>query len=87
MIQPLRVAVFAAVMLKPLGALSADFVVWWEEGLYPKEDAAVAEVVAAFEQESGKEVELVIQPILEVLDKTRPRSMQDGPRTFCSARS
>ena len=50
MIRPAHAVVFAAVLLKPLGALSADFVVWWEEGLHPKEDAAVAEVVAAFEQ-------------------------------------
>jgi hypothetical protein len=33
--------------LAPLGANSADFVVWWEEGLYPREDAAVAEVHVA----------------------------------------
>jgi hypothetical protein len=40
--------------IAPLGAKAADFVVWWEEGLYPREDAAVAEVVAAFEQEMAR---------------------------------
>ena len=32
--------------------------VWWEEGFNPEEDAAVREIVAAFEQETGKQVEL-----------------------------
>jgi hypothetical protein len=29
------------------------------EGLYPQADEAVVEIMAAFEQETGKEVELV----------------------------
>jgi multiple sugar transport system substrate-binding protein len=45
----------------PLGAKAADLVVWWEEGGYPEEDRAVAELVAAFEQKTGKQVEL-LQP-------------------------
>jgi hypothetical protein len=50
-----RTAVLAAMLaIAPLGAKAADFVVWWEEGLYPREDAAVAEVVAAFEQEMAR---------------------------------
>jgi multiple sugar transport system substrate-binding protein len=32
--------------------------VWWEEGFYAQEDDAVRETIAAFEQGSGKEVEL-----------------------------
>jgi multiple sugar transport system substrate-binding protein len=52
----------AALMLAPLGARAADLVVWWDKGFYPDEDAAVAEIVAAFEQKTGKEVELVLQP-------------------------
>ena len=32
--------------------------VWWEEGFYAQEDEAVREIVAAFEQGSGKQVEL-----------------------------
>ena len=32
--------------------------VWWEKGFYPQEDEAVREIVAAFEQETGKQVEL-----------------------------
>ena len=32
--------------------------VWWEEGVNPEEDAAVREIIAAFEQETGKQVDL-----------------------------
>ena len=44
--------------LAPLGARAADLVVWWEQGFNPEEDAAVRETVAAFEQKTGKQVEL-----------------------------
>jgi multiple sugar transport system substrate-binding protein len=47
-----------ALILAPLGAQAADLVVWWEKGVNPEEDAAVRETVAAFEQETGKQVEL-----------------------------
>ena len=55
-----RAVVLAAVLilLAPLGARAADLVVWWEQGFYPQEDAAVREIIAAFEQHSGKQVEL-----------------------------
>ena len=52
----------AALMLAPLGARAADLVVWWEEGFNPEEDQAVREIVAAFEQKTGKQVELVFSP-------------------------
>jgi multiple sugar transport system substrate-binding protein len=48
----------AALILAPPGARAADLVVWWEKGFYPQEDQAVREIVAAFEQETGKQVEL-----------------------------
>jgi hypothetical protein len=38
-------------VMAPLGAWGADLVVWWEKGFYPQEDEAVAEIIAAFEQE------------------------------------
>jgi hypothetical protein len=41
-------------MMAPLGARDADFVVWWEKGFYPQEDEAVADIIAAFERGSGK---------------------------------
>jgi multiple sugar transport system substrate-binding protein len=55
------VIVFAALLaMAPLGARSADLVVWWEKGYYAQEDDAVREIIAAFEQDSGKQVELVL---------------------------
>ena len=45
--------------LAPLGAKAADLVVWWEKGYYAQEDEALREIIAAFEQETGKQVELV----------------------------
>ena len=48
------VLVALALILAPLGAAAADLVVWWEKGFYPQADEAVAEIIAAFEQETGK---------------------------------
>ena len=53
------VVLAVAIVLAPLGAQAADLVVWWEKGFYPQEDAAVRETIAAFEQKTGKQVELV----------------------------
>ena len=59
-----RVTVLAAaIMLAPLGAKAADLVVWWEQGFYAQEDEAVREIIAAFEQRSGKQIELTQQPL------------------------
>ena len=53
------VALAALLLLTPLGARAADLVVFWEKGSYPEEEAAAREIVAAFEQETGKQVEIV----------------------------
>jgi multiple sugar transport system substrate-binding protein len=63
------VLVALALTLTPLGAKAADLVVWWDKGFYPQEDEAVAEIVAAFEQKTGKQVELVLYPLDELPDK------------------
>jgi multiple sugar transport system substrate-binding protein len=55
--------------MTPLGANAADLVVWWPEGYYAEEDVAVRETIAAFEQDSDKEVELVFYPEEELPDK------------------
>ena len=52
----------ALALAAPPIARGADLVVWWDEGFYPEEDHAVREMVAAFEQRRGKEVELVQYP-------------------------
>jgi multiple sugar transport system substrate-binding protein len=61
--------VVAASILAPGGAHAADLVVWWEKGYYAQEDDAVREIVAAFEQGSGKQVELVLLSDAELPDK------------------
>ena len=55
-------------ILVPLGAKAADLVVWWSEGYYAQEDEAVREIIAAFEQKTGKQVELVFHPEPELPD-------------------
>jgi ABC-type glycerol-3-phosphate transport system substrate-binding protein len=49
----------AALALVPLGATAADLVVWWDEGYYAEEHEAVEKIVAAFEQKTGTQFELV----------------------------
>jgi multiple sugar transport system substrate-binding protein len=55
-----RFVLAVALAIVPLVVHAADLVVWWEEGQAAEEDAAVSETVAAFEQGSGKHVELVV---------------------------
>ena len=58
------VVLAAALVLAPLGAEAADLVVWWEQGFYAQEDEAVREIIAAFEQDTGKHVEVAFHPQL-----------------------
>jgi multiple sugar transport system substrate-binding protein len=58
--QPLVAVCLASTLLAPLGVRAADLVVWWEEGQSAEENEAVREIIAAFEQNTGKEVELVL---------------------------
>jgi ABC-type glycerol-3-phosphate transport system substrate-binding protein len=72
----------AALLMAPVGARSADLVVWWEQGFYPQVDEAVAEIIAAFEQGSGKEVELVQPAQNEVFDKAQAALATGKPPDF-----
>ncbi len=65
------VVLAAALVLAPLGtgARGADLVVWWEQGFYPEEDQAARALVRAFEAETGKRVELVLQPYREIIGR------------------
>ena len=65
------VVLAVALVLAPLGARAADLVVWWEKGSIPQEDEALREIIAAFEQKTGKQVELVFYPQDELLEQTR----------------
>ena len=80
------VVLAVAIVMAPLGARAADLVVWWEQGFYPQEDAAVAEIIAAFEQETGKQVELVQPTQDEISAKSKRRSRPGSRPISCSAR-
>jgi ABC-type glycerol-3-phosphate transport system substrate-binding protein len=61
-----QVIVLAATLaLAPVGANAADLVLLWNKAHHPQEDEALAEVVAVFEQETGKEVEVTLLPEAE----------------------
>ena len=60
-------AVATALIMAPVGAWGADLVVWWEKGQYAQEDEAVREIIAAFEQKTGKQVEHVLDEQEEFL--------------------
>jgi ABC-type glycerol-3-phosphate transport system substrate-binding protein len=63
------VLVVLALILAPLGGQAADLVVWWEKGYYEQEGEALREIIAAFEQGSGKQVELAQPTESELPDK------------------
>jgi multiple sugar transport system substrate-binding protein len=44
-------------------------VVWWDKGLYEQEDQAVREIIAAFEQDTGKRVDFTFYEDLELPTK------------------
>jgi multiple sugar transport system substrate-binding protein len=65
-----RTAVLAAMLaIAPLEAKAADLVVWWDKASNAQEDEALHETIAAFEQTTGKRVELVFHPDNELPGK------------------
>jgi multiple sugar transport system substrate-binding protein len=78
-----RSAVLAAMfVMAPLGATAADLVVWWEQAFYPEEDKAVEETIAAFEQKTGKDVELVFHDQDDLPDKVQAAIEAGQPPDF-----
>jgi multiple sugar transport system substrate-binding protein len=77
----------AALVLAPIGARGADLVVWWEEGYYAQEDEAVRKTIAAFEQETGKQVELAIFPQAEIADQIEAALEAGQPPDFAYGQS
>ena len=59
------VVLAVAIVMAPLGVSAADLVVSWHKAHHAEEDEALAEVVAAFEQETGKQVEITFVPLAE----------------------
>lgn len=76
------VAVAFGLVLAPFGAQAADLVVWWNKGFYEQEDEAVREIIAAFEQETGKEVELVQPGLDEMYDQANAALEAGNPPDF-----
>jgi multiple sugar transport system substrate-binding protein len=74
--------VAAAIILAPLGAHAADLVVWWDEGYHAEEHDPVREIVAAFEQKTGKQVELVFHPEAEHPEAIQAALEAGGPPDF-----
>jgi multiple sugar transport system substrate-binding protein len=72
----------AALMLVPLGVQATDLVVWWQKDTYPEVDQAVRELIAAFEQQTGKRVELVFQVPAELPGKIVAALEADRPPDF-----
>ena len=56
--------------------------VWWEKGWYPQEDEAVRETIAAFEQKTGKQVELVQYSQAELAGKINAALEAGQPPDF-----
>jgi multiple sugar transport system substrate-binding protein len=82
-----------AVLMAPLGTRAADLVIWWQKGFYAQEDEALHETVAAFEQKTGQQVDLVAYPVEEVPAKLvtavkagRPPDIMFGGETFTYVR-
>ncbi len=66
-------------------ALAADLRIVWDEGFYPEEDKAIEAIVAAYEQKSGKDVELTFYSQDEVTDKALAAlKAGDPPDVFLS---
>jgi multiple sugar transport system substrate-binding protein len=57
--------VAALFITAPVGADAADLVVSWHKGYDAQEDTALREIVAAFEEETGKQVEVTLLPLAE----------------------
>jgi multiple sugar transport system substrate-binding protein len=78
-----RAAIVALMLaLTAPAARAADFVVWWEEGFYPQADEAVVEIVAAFQQKTGKDVELVQLSQDEIMPKAAAALEAGAPPDF-----
>jgi multiple sugar transport system substrate-binding protein len=79
-----RNAVLAAVfiLMAPPGAQGADLAVWWEKGFNSEEDEAIKEIAAAFEQKTGKQIELVQPTQDEMFDKVQAALAAGQPPDF-----
>jgi multiple sugar transport system substrate-binding protein len=63
------VALAVALATASPGAWGADLVIWWDKASYAQEEQALTETIAAFEQKTGKRVELIFYPDNELPGK------------------
>jgi multiple sugar transport system substrate-binding protein len=75
-------ALVTLILAAPLGARAADLVVWWQKGFSPQEGEAVAEIIAAFEQETGKQVELDLPSLDDIDARVFPAIAAGQPPDF-----
>jgi ABC-type glycerol-3-phosphate transport system substrate-binding protein len=80
-----QVCLAGALVLALPGAKAAGLVVWWEKGFYAQEDEAVQEIIAAFEQKTGKQVELVQPAHDEIVAKVEEVVAAGHPPDFLFA--
>jgi multiple sugar transport system substrate-binding protein len=52
----------AAVLARPALAAGKTITVWWNQGYYPEEDAALRGVISAWEKATGNTIELTLLP-------------------------
>jgi multiple sugar transport system substrate-binding protein len=76
------IALAATLLLTPLGASAADLAIWWQKGFYAQEDEGLRATVAAFEQKTGRQVELVLYPEEELATKIMAALEADRPPDF-----
>jgi multiple sugar transport system substrate-binding protein len=78
-----RAVIFGlTIIVAPLGAGAADLVVWWEKTFYAQGNEAVREIVAAFEQRTGKQVELVQPEESEIMELVGSALQAGSPPDF-----
>ena len=73
------------ILMAPLGARSAGLVVWWDQGAYARGRRGAREIVAAFEQKTGKQVELTLYSLDQLRTRSWRRSRPAGPPTSRTA--
>jgi ABC-type glycerol-3-phosphate transport system substrate-binding protein len=78
----LALSVACAALIPSPSAESADLVVWWEKGFYAQADEAVAEIIATFAQDTGKQVELVRPAQDELFEKAQAALKVGRPPDF-----
>jgi multiple sugar transport system substrate-binding protein len=76
------IVIASLLLAAPPGARAADLVVRWDKAIYPKEEEALHDTVAAFEQKTGKQVKLTFYPQEELADRISKALEAGDPPDF-----